>query len=253
MLKEKIAPIERQMLARLEEIRATHVNSGIKGTIAERTVADFLQKYLPLKYQIGNGEVVDQDNNTSRQTDVVIVNENHPFTFSPNEPGLVFIEGVVAAGEIKSVLGKKEIGDVIQKSITFKKLRPKYIKGCQRWGKESDFPRFSDRRAFFAFAYESNLSNETILELLREAKEKAGQTNEYILDAICVLNRGFIVDLSDGNGYYQIRSNKTDLPFTEWVIGFTENMLFHLLAWLNSVVPQEFRPRLILPEYFMRM
>lgn len=253
MLRDKINAIEKQMLARLDEIRSTYLHSGNKGNVAERTFIGFLRQYLPIKYQIGQGEIIDQDNNTSKQTDVVIVNENHPFTFSPDEPGLFFIECVVAAGEIKSVLGSKELDDTINKSIVFKKLIPKYIKGCRRWGKDSDFPRFYDRRPFFAFAYESDLSNETILNKLKEAKQIEKQKNEYIIDALCVLKKAFFVDLADGNGYYQIRSNINNIQFTEWNMGFTANILFHLLAWLNSVFPQEFRPRSILPEYFMKM
>lgn len=253
MLKDKIAAIEKQMLARLEEIRATYSQAGDKGNAAEQSLIGFLRQYLPIKYQIGQGEIVDQENNTSKQTDVVIVNENHPFTFSADEPGLFFIEGVVAAGEVKSVLGSKELNDTIDKSKAFKKLQPKYEKGSKRWGKDSDFPRYYDRRPFFCFAYESDLTNETIVKRLSETEQSEQANKEYIVDAMCILNKAFIVNLADGNGYYQILSNTNNMPFTGWNAGFTDNVLFHLLAWLNSIFPQEFRPHSILPAYFMKM
>jgi len=86
MIKELIAKTEKQMIESLYEVRETFKHSGNKGISNENYFADFLRKYLPRKYEIGNGEIIDSYGNRSGQTDIIIVNEDHPFTFTPNRP-----------------------------------------------------------------------------------------------------------------------------------------------------------------------
>src|SRR5436190_22696338 len=108
-LGEKIARVERQMKEKLAEIRATHQHKGVKGTGVEKSFRTFLTQYLPQHFSVGEGEIVDTTGAISAQTDVVITAEHHPFTFSTDGPGLFFIEGVCAAGEVKSVLTSGEL------------------------------------------------------------------------------------------------------------------------------------------------
>ena len=107
-LRQKFASLEAQMGARLAELRATQTNMSSLGTGVENVLRDFLREYLPRRLDVGQGVVVDAKVGRSRQTDVVIVTQDHPRTFEGNDPGLFFIEGVYAAGEVKTTLTTTE-------------------------------------------------------------------------------------------------------------------------------------------------
>lgn len=87
-LKDKVKLIEKQMLLKLEEIRKTFVHKVIKGGLVENEFRSFLSTYLPKRLSVGTGEVIDRSFNTSKQMDVVVVNEDHPFTFQRNDPAI---------------------------------------------------------------------------------------------------------------------------------------------------------------------
>ena len=122
MLKDKIAAVEAQMRARLREIRATFDHAGDKGTSTEDSFRTFLRQYLPRRLAVGHGEVVDRQGRRSRQTDVVIATEDHPFTFTEVLPGLFFIEGVCGVGEIKTNLTATELEKALESSSQFKRM-----------------------------------------------------------------------------------------------------------------------------------
>ena len=122
MLKDKIIAVEAQMKAKLKEARATFTHPGGKGTSVEDSFRVFLRQYLPRRLEVGHGEIVDRNGRRSRQTDVVIVSEDHPFTFTPDLPGLFFIDGVCGAGEVKANLTSAGLEEVLEKSFYFKQL-----------------------------------------------------------------------------------------------------------------------------------
>jgi hypothetical protein len=111
MLKKDFEILQKRMLLQLEEIRAKYDHPGNKGSNAEQVLKEFLRAYLPASNRIGHGEVTDLSAARSRQVDVVITNEYHPFLNDLATPGIFFIEGVLCVGEVKSVLtGDPSIG-----------------------------------------------------------------------------------------------------------------------------------------------
>src|SRR5438034_11850042 len=104
MLQDKFAAIENQLKAKLAEARASFAHGGDRGHDLERAVRCVVRDFLPRRLDVGQGEVIDSLGSRSGQTDLVIANEDHPFTFASDSPGIFFVEGVAAAGEIKTVL-----------------------------------------------------------------------------------------------------------------------------------------------------
>src|SRR5262245_22192237 len=96
--------VQEQMAAKLGAAREKVNDSGDHGTTAEDAFREVLREYLPRDLAIGHGEVIDTHGARSAQTDFVIASADHPLTFSSDLPGLFFIEGVLAAGQVKSVL-----------------------------------------------------------------------------------------------------------------------------------------------------
>src|SRR3954454_14882631 len=115
-LRADVTKAQQQMVDKLDQARIRFKQSGDVGTAgAEVPFRDFLREYLPGIYEVGHGEIVDSDGHRSAQTDVVIVEPDHPFTFTEDQPGLFFIDGVAAAGEVKSVLTSGELDRTLEK------------------------------------------------------------------------------------------------------------------------------------------
>ena len=148
-IKEKVKLVERQMLLKLEEIRKTFDHNGVKGGLAETELRTFLSTYLPKRLSVGTGEIIDRQFTTSKQMDIVITNEEHPFTFQGNESGLFFIEGVCATGEVKSVLTTDRLMDSLDKASHYKKLTMIPPRGAVIYASESDGKRFYTTPPFY--------------------------------------------------------------------------------------------------------
>jgi hypothetical protein len=97
------------------------------------------------------------------QIDVIIIDDQHPRFVAPSEPATYFIEAILSAGEIKSVLASQHLRLALEKAARFKTLIPTFGQGDMIFSNPSDKERFVNRRAYFLFAYESALSLEGII------------------------------------------------------------------------------------------
>ena len=249
MLKDKIVNVEAQMRAKLDEIRATLAHSGDKGALVEEVFRGFLQKYLPRRLAVGHGEIVDLKGQRSRQTDVVIVSEDHPFTFTPDLPGLFFIEGVCGAGEVKTMLTAGELDKALESSCQSKRLEPQPFTGLVH-SNPSDHERFYKCPPWFLVAFESQLTLAAIAESTKQFTRDGGIEPTRLLDAVFVLGRGWVINFGDGKGSFQLRTAKGQSA-TGWVDKESDCVLFDLLAWLSSVMPRMIRLDPILPHYLV--
>jgi hypothetical protein len=252
-LKTRFAAVEKEMLAKLERIRATHNHSGTKGELVEsEIIRAFLKEYLPRRFEIGFGKVIDSFGNESQQTDVIITNESHPFSFTEDRPGLFFIEGVVGAGEVKSVLTSSSLHDAIQKSIKFKQLRA----AMPLWTHTSlvpgswDFERFHIRRPYFVVAMESELSISTIEDKLLQAAQDNPTPHHGLLDMILIVSRReHLVYVTGEPSKYIVLSASDGEAARGWATFGQQDAVFHWLAWLHVVMPYDMTTSSILQRY----
>jgi hypothetical protein len=177
---------------------------------------------------------------------VVIVDQDHPFTYTPAEPGLFFIDGVAAAGEVKSVLTTSDLDRTLANSRRFKELTPRHHKGTLIQSTPSDIARFYDRRPYFLIAFESQLKPETIATKIHALGQEHPGTPT--LDAVYVLDRGWVVDFGDGQGAFKFGEPDAE-PATGWVWQEIPEgeVLFDFFVWLSIVMPRfvRFEPILI--------
>lgn len=85
-----------------------------------------LEQILPRGVAVGTGCVIDTYGNTSKQTDIVLYEQSIcPIFRVNNDPKATYYpcEGVIAVGEIKSVIGKKELKDSFEKIASVKALK----------------------------------------------------------------------------------------------------------------------------------
>ena len=96
------------------------VGDGVEQPIRER-----LQQLLPRGIGVDSGCVIDIYGGTSRQMDVVLYEkEQCPVSCINNSPEATYYpcEGVLAVGEVKSTIGKKELADCFKKVASVKSL-----------------------------------------------------------------------------------------------------------------------------------
>ncbi len=248
MLKEKIAKVEKQMQEALAEVRETFNHSGNKGTSTEDIFGRFVRQYLPRRLEIGNGEIIDTKGNRSGQVDIVIVNEDHPFTFTPNRPGLFFIEGVLSVGEIKTTLTTQELKNTLKNSVYYKKLKITHGKGSMVYVNQSDLKRYYEHPPFFLFAYESQLSLDTIKKNIENYMNENSLNHLNSIDAVFVLNKGWIINFGDGKGSFQFRTPE-GRSIENWVVKDSNTVLFDLFSYLSVTMPKEVRFEPIITQY----
>ena len=100
------------------------------GSAAEQPVRDQLEQVLPRGIAVGEGFVIDSYGGTSRQQDVVLYERNICPVFSINRtPHTTYYpcEGVIAVGEIKSLLDRHSLEDAFKKVASVKALRRRTV------------------------------------------------------------------------------------------------------------------------------
>lgn len=250
MLREKFAAIESQMRGKLDEIRATLEHPGGKGTSIEEVFRKFMREFLPRRLDVGHGEILDSEDRRSKQTDLIVVNEDHPLTFTHVQPGLFFIEGVCAAGEVKTVLNSSGLDKAIENSLQFKQLEVDLGIGTLIHTNPSDRERFYKSPPWFLFAFTSELTLSTIKNKIELTVESEGIENNKFLDAVFILDRGGLINFGDGEGVYYLESPEGTIS-TGFVPLDSNSVLFDLMTWLSCVMPRMVRFEPIMPLYLM--
>jgi hypothetical protein len=251
MLQDMFAEIQKGMRNKLEEIRSTLKQSGDKGSSVEKVVRDFLRNYLPRRLEVGMGEIIDSKGHRSCQTDIVIVNEDHPFTFTNNSPSLFFIEGVSAAGEAKTLLTSEELDRTLNASFSFKQFEVNPGLGTTTYSNPSDMKRFYKCPPYFLFAFESQLELSTVLEKIEDfLKTKGAGKNDInkVIDAIFIMDKGWLMNFGDGQGSLQYVTTEGKLV-EGWDVKKCDTVLFDLMGWLSAMMPRAVRYTPILPLY----
>lgn len=94
------------------------------GIARERLLVDYLRRFLPERYGIDNGFVIDSKNNVSKQIDVVIYDKVISPVFEiPGKINYFPCECVVAVGEVKTTItDRKTLSDALSKLKSVQEL-----------------------------------------------------------------------------------------------------------------------------------
>ena len=112
-----------QELVLAYESAAQGTTPGLKGDAREKAVRTKLEAILPGGVGVGTGCVIDSDGKASSQIDVILYEQQFcPIFRVAEDVGYYPCESVIAVGEIKSTIGKKELGDIYQKVASVRKL-----------------------------------------------------------------------------------------------------------------------------------
>lgn len=124
-LRALFSSLQEEMCAALKTKRKHIPHQGTKGTSSEARWANWLEAYLPTRYQIQHSAlVVDVDGKVSEQQDIVVFDRQYtPFLL--NQDGTVYIpaEGVYAVFEAKQDMSAERIRYAGKKAESVRQLR----------------------------------------------------------------------------------------------------------------------------------
>ncbi|MFE2349412.1 DUF6602 domain-containing protein [Kitasatospora cineracea] len=252
-----LAVTQKRLQDSLEQARATFQHRGVRGGGVESEVRHFLQNHLPRSLSVGTGEAIDQSDTRSGQLDIVISNEYQPFRAGIDDPGLFLLEGVSAAGEVKSSLTTGTLQETIDIGTRFKALRLTHQENDTRWGHPGDSGRFYTCPPFFLIAFDNHVAPQTLIDRLQQAPRIPNETGPDLcpVDAVFIPGRGRALDYDNGEGvvgWIPSEGPWAGLPATGWVWHEDDAVLVHLLMWLDLAMPRINRVAPIAKHYLNR-
>ncbi len=140
---------------------------------------------------------------------------------------------------IDRTIGKTREKGVLEKSAIFKRLEARYsLPGSHYPLAVHEEPGSYDvHRPYFLFAFKSTISLKAIYETILEHQSKNALVAENILDAVFVLDKGWIINhaplpKSVGNEW------EWEWP---WKWQTSDTVLADMMSWLSIVMPRNMR------------
>lgn len=119
--------VTQQIKSEFEFINNCIEHQGEKGNANERILRDLIVKFLPKKFGIGSGIIIDQDGKQAKQSDLIIYDTYlYPMIFGLTSTHLFPIDIVYATIEIKTTLNSEAASKSIANIQSIKTLN--YIK-----------------------------------------------------------------------------------------------------------------------------
>ena len=122
-LEEAFADQEKQLAATLTRGRRITDQPGIVGNATEDGWKDMLVGFLPGRYGVVSGKVIDSQGHQSEQIDLIIRDTYYsPLMFSIGDASFVPVESVYAVVEVKQTLDKGNLDYAAQKAESVRRL-----------------------------------------------------------------------------------------------------------------------------------
>lgn len=172
-----------------EYIRSSNPNPSDKGEEAEEILRQFLNHHLPQRFRAAEGIIIDNANQISKQTDVIVYDALASPIYRYSEKTLILpVDTVAAVIEVKSRLNKSDLEDAYKKVMSCKSLKKRPIS-------EADQPATgSGLRAAGTFGVIFGLDSDISLATLASHTEELDKQYDSRLrpDMILVLDKGVI-------------------------------------------------------------
>lgn len=222
---------EAELLQRKLDLTHSISHDLTKGHVGEEHWIEILQKYLPNRFQVGSGIIMDSDGKTSDQIDVVIHDHQYtPTLLGQGSHGYILAEAVYASFEVKPILDKEQMEYAGDKVKSVRALHRTSITTISS-GKEQP-----PRKLFPIVG--GILTRETSWKKGLESPSfracRDGLADDRALDCGCVLGAGSF-------DRFDLLSTVVDEPGKEgaWAVAQADAglifFLFRLLGWLNRV------------------
>jgi hypothetical protein len=179
----------------LATARAAFKHPGVKGDATEAVWTGMLAKYLPSRYRVDTGHVVDSNGAYSEQIDIVVFDRQYtPFIFTFEGQNVIPAEGVYAVFEAKQTINANLVAYAQKKVASVRRLHRTSLPVVHAGG-VIDEPKAPPHIFGGVLALESEWNPP-----LGEALTKALAVNDEsaLLDFGCVAARGMFDRGEDG-------------------------------------------------------
>lgn len=174
-----------------------------KGEANEYTIlTNFLKPYLPKRYSICSGIVVDVESKQSRQQDLIIYDDFYsPVLKNMEDKKILFAESVFAIFEVKTTLRHGDIKDILKKSSSIwslsKTKNPNITLAPGQTIRTFQPPSFCA-----GICFESELSLDKAIDLLRKERKESDVNFPHSLSILTILNdkegkSGIIINVNE--------------------------------------------------------
>jgi hypothetical protein len=222
---------EAELLQRKLDLTDSISHDPTKGHVGEEHWIEILQKYLPRRFQVRSGIIMDSDGKTSDQIDVVIHDQQYtPTLLGQGSHGYILAEAVYAVFEVKPTLDKEQMEYAGDKVKSVRALRRTNIPTISSGEAKRPRPLFPIVGGI--------LTRETSwkdgLESTPFRACRDGLVDDRALDCGCVLGAGSF-------DRFEFLSTAVDDPRKpgDWAVAKADVglifFLFRLLGWLNRV------------------
>ncbi|MGB3479864.1 MAG: DUF6602 domain-containing protein [bacterium] len=113
----------REMKSKFDSIKKNICHPSTKGGTNEDIWINWLREYMPRRYEVNRGVIIDSKGYQSRQEDIVIFDHQYtPLIYQQQNTLFIPIEAVYAVIEAKTTLTAKEIKDAGEKIASIRNL-----------------------------------------------------------------------------------------------------------------------------------
>lgn len=231
-----------------DKIDAEYQSSDIEnhnpdtGNNREEILIKWLKAYLPRTVEVySGGKIIDSHDNISKQSDVIIY-DSSLIVLGDLPKRYYFVEGVISAIEVKSVLTKPKIKEAFENSISVKKCQKEYGSGVF-FGK----PKKEPLTGLFAFDTKYK-DNDSLLTAIKEVSAELGGGPDFI----CVNKKAFYIF---NNG--ELRGTKADgtdveLPHGYCFVTNEPDLLWRMIFMVSGETKKVLSNSFDIQKYFFK-
>ncbi len=237
MLAQDLQKVSKQLLIEFERTADRAKTPLEVGTGREEIVRRFLADYLPSKWSVGSGFIVDSFGKKTAQMDIVVNDDLiiKPLSYAQDR-GLYFAESVGIVVQVKSTLNKQTLRDAIKNLDTVKKLRRAHLKGAYRIMGSSE-EKVWDVIPTLLFAFQSDISLPTIAKSFCDLNKELEIEDTNQVDAVFILNKGVLLNIKEGETRFGVLKDDGSAIRGPVAIESREDTLFDFLLFNLKVLP----------------
>lgn len=176
-----------EMKSKFNSTKASIMHSGTKGGTNEDVWIRWLQNYLPKRYEINRGVIIDSKGHQSFQQDIVIFDRQYsPLIYKQEETIFIPVECVYAVIEVKTQLTKEEVVDSSKKIASIRRLHRLPSQRIRHAGGEYK-PKKRGRIFGYVVSTSGIWSENSVWQKL---VEYLSTDKKEFIDGGCIVNRG---------------------------------------------------------------
>jgi len=192
---KQFTDVAKDIWTEFERLKRDNItNKTDEGEYLENILVDFLRTYLPKKFSIGRGYIMNEEGKTSLQQDIVIYNAENYVLLKNTEGFQVFpIECLYATVEVKSTLSKQVLKEANRNVQSIKHLSGARLTVDKETGNIVNIEQYGSVVFSSLFAFRSDSTLETCTNNFEELSTA--------IDFLCILDKGVVCHIESEQNF----------------------------------------------------